>query len=86
MSRADKAWAKAIRALEAATPASGFRPTTEAEWEKLVTANEKMAYATYLQAGASKEKARALARITMGGAAGRLLLEMSFDAEEARHG
>ena len=39
-----------------------------------------------MKASTPNEKARALARITMGGAAGRLLLEMSFDAEEARHG
>ena len=86
MSAADKALAEAIRAMEAARPSSGFRPATEAEWDKLVAANEKLSYAMYLGMGESKKRACALARLTMGGATGRLILEISFDAEGARHG
>ena len=86
MNAAEKALAEAIRAIEAARPPSGLRPATEAEWDKLVAANEKLSYAMYLKLGKSKEQARAAARMTMSGAAGRLLLEKSFDAEESRHG
>ena len=85
MNAADRALAEAIRAMEAARPSSGFRPATEAEWDKLVAANEKISYAMYLKLGESKERARALAHMTMGGATGRLMLEISFHAEETRH-
>ncbi len=83
---ADKAMADAIQALEAARPASGLRPKSDNEWQKLVAANVKLSYAMYLGLGVPEKKARALAHITHGGFAGRLLLQMSFDADEARHG
>jgi len=83
---ADKALAEAIRAMEAAKPRSGIRPETEQEWRRVIAAVEQLAYAMQLMAGQSPEKARAYAHIAHSGVAGRILLEMAFDADEARHG
>jgi hypothetical protein len=85
MNAADRAMAEALHALEAARPQSGYRPETEEEWNRLVAANEKMAYAMYLKMGHPKDKARALARMTNGGVVGRLMLELSLKVDGERH-
>ena len=85
MNAAERAMGKAIDALEAARPRSGYRPETEAEWSRLVAANEKMAFAMYWMMGKSKAKARELARKTHGGEAGRLLLETGQQVDRERH-
>lgn len=85
MNAAERAMGKAIDALEAARPRSGYRPETEEEWNRLVAANEKMAFAMYWMMGKSKAKARELARKTHGGEAGRLLLETAQQADRERH-
>jgi hypothetical protein len=74
---------EAFRAMEAARPASGFRPETEVEWTKLQSAQVELAYAMYRDLGESAESARAIANLIHGGAAGRMLLEMAFP--EKRH-
>lgn len=86
MNAIDRAFAKAFHAWEAAKPKSGYRPESEEEWNRLVAANEKMAFAMYLKMGQPKDKARILARMTSGGAVGRLLLEISLRDEGDRHG
>ena len=86
MNAIDRAFAKAIHAWDAARPQSGYRPETEAEWIRLVAANEKMAIAMYMKLGNSKAKARELSRKTHGGEAGRLLLEISLRDDGGRHG
>ena len=69
---------KAIDMLNAAKPASGFRPETPQEWAALLKANEELGYAIFRQQGMSNVQARQLAKQIYGGQAGRLLLEMSF--------
>ena len=86
MNTADRALAKAILAVEAARPRSGYRPETEDEWNRLVAANEKMGYAMYLKMGKPKDIARGLARVTHGGAVGRLLLGLSLKGDGGRNG
>ena len=86
MNAIDRAFAKAMHALDAARPQSGYRPETEEEWNRLVAANEKMAIAMYMKLGNSKAKARELSRKTHGGEAGRLLLEISLRDDGGRHG
>lgn len=84
-SPAEKAIAEAIRAMKEAKPKFGFRPSTCQEWAKALAATEKMAYAMYLMDGLPEKKARELAHAMHSGAAGRLLLQMSFDAAEVDH-
>lgn len=69
---------KAIAAMEAAKPASGFRPETEAEWAALQKAQEELGYAMFLSMGKSDTEARAIARAIHGGAAGRMLMNLAF--------
>lgn len=73
---------KAFRRLDAARPASGLRPQTEAEWRKLQAANILVSEAMYRDLGASKAEARRIARLTMGGPAGRILIGFGFDQAE----
>lgn len=75
---------KALRMVEAARPASGYRPETEAEWQRLQAAQIEFACAMYRDIGKSEAEARAIAELIHGGAAGRLLLDISFsdDAHE----
>jgi hypothetical protein len=74
----DNHFRDAFEALNAAIPASGFRPETEAEWEKLQQAQIKLGFASYKASGASDSEARALSEFIHGGRAGRLLLEIFF--------
>lgn len=70
--------AKLRRKLDAAIPASGFRPETEAEWGKVQEAAVELAIAMYRAVGTSKAEAEAVAKAIHGGPQGRLLLEMAF--------
>lgn len=70
--------AKLRRMMFAAIPASGYRPESEAEWRKLQDASVELAFEMYRSQGATKAKARALAKAIHGGALGRLLLEIAF--------
>ena len=74
----DKNIRHVIEALNAAIPASGFRPETEAEWEKLQQAHIELGFAIFKAAGASNSEARTLSELINGGVAGRLLLEIAF--------
>lgn len=69
---------RAMAMWEAARPASGFRPATPEEWQRLQRAQEEMGYATYREAGMPDKLARALARETHGGTAGLMLLQAAF--------
>jgi hypothetical protein len=69
---------KAVDMLNAAKPASGFRPETPQEWEVLQIANEEFGYAMFKENGMTNTQARQLAKLIYGGPAGRLLLEMAF--------
>jgi hypothetical protein len=69
---------KAIEMVKAARPASGFLPESEAEWIALQAASIEFGYAVYRSNGMPSKKAREVAQLIYGGAAGRLLLEMSF--------
>lgn len=72
---------KAVDMLKAAKPASGLRPETPEEWDKLLRANEELGYAIFRDGGMSKSEARKFAKQIYGGQAGRILLEMSFQGE-----
>jgi len=69
---------KAMQMLEAAKPASGFRPETPDEWLKLLRAHEEMGYAMYRVAGLSDTDARQLARSTHGGSSGMQVLDIAY--------
>lgn len=75
---------KALLMVEAAKPASGFRPETPQEWRNAQKASEELGYAMFRQGGLDKKSARKLANEVYGGVAGRLLLEIAFS--EDRHG
>lgn len=75
---------KAVLMMEAARPASGCRPETPAEWDRVIRAHEELGYAMYRESGMPEPEARALAQQTHGGMAGRLLLSIAFG--EDRHG
>ena len=74
--KAAAAWRKAI-------PASGFRPETPLEWNRLQRAAIMTAYYMYRDMGTTKAEAKKIAKLIHGGPAGRLLLEAAFtDASE----
>ena len=75
---------KAMRMIERARPASGYRPETEAEWQRLLAASVELGYATCRHQGVEDKKARDLAELIWGGEAGRLLLEMAFSEDGDR--
>lgn len=79
----DHHFRKAMQMLEAAKPASGFRPETPDEWLKLLRAYEEMGYACLRQAGMKSAEARALAKQTFGSPASLILLDAAFS--EAAH-
>ena len=86
MSRADKEYQLGVAMMKASTPNGYTWPRDEVEWNKAVAALEQMGYATYLKMGMPEKKARALARITHGGPAGRLLLEIGQQVDRELHG
>jgi hypothetical protein len=67
--------------MKAAKPASGFRPETPLEWDRLLRAHEEFGYAIYRTCGIADEEARALASQTHGGPAGRLSLKIAFSGD-----
>ena len=73
-----------MRMIERARPASGFRPQTEAEWQRLLAASVELGYANGRHQGVEDKKARAIAELIWGGRAGRLLLEMAFSEDSDR--
>lgn len=76
---------KAIEMVEAARPASGFRPETEAEWITLQAASIEFLYAIYRSNGMPSKQAREVAQLIYGGPAGRLLLDLAYkDDKNAR--
>jgi hypothetical protein len=79
----DHHFRKAMQMLEAAKPASGFRPETPDEWLKLLRANEEMGYAIFRSSGMKDAEARALAKQTYGSPASLILLDIAFS--EAAH-
>ena len=86
MNAADKEYQRGVAMMKASTPNGYTWPRDEVEWNKAVAALEQMGYATYLKMGMPEKKARALARITHGGARGRQLLEISQQADRDSHG
>lgn len=79
----DHHFRKAMLMLEAAKPASGFRPETPKEWNKLLRAHEEMVFASLCQAGMQNKQARALAKQFFCSPVGRMLLDSAFS--EAAH-
>jgi hypothetical protein len=69
---------KAFKMMEAARPASGFRPETPEEWARLQAALEELGYAMYRDNGMSSKEARCLAKQIHSGPIGLLLLEIGF--------
>jgi hypothetical protein len=69
---------RAIEMLEAAKPASGFRPETEAEWLALQAASIEFGYAVNRSNGIPPNQSRQLAQLIYGGPAGRLLLDLAY--------
>ena len=86
MSAADKALAQGIEMMKSSTPDGNTWPRNEDEWGKAVTALEQLGYAMYLESGMAEAKSRALARMTHGGQAGRLLLEIGQQVDREHHG
>ena len=69
---------KAFEVIEAAKPASGFRPQTPQEWRNLHKASEELGYAMFRQGGLDEKAARKLANEIYGGVAGWVLLDIAF--------
>ena len=86
MSASVKEFQRGIAMMKAAIPDGATLPRNEAEWSKAVTALEQFGYAMYLKLGMPEAKARALAHMTHGGQAGRLLLEIGQQVDRERHG
>ena len=72
---------KAMCMLEAARPASGFRPETPQEWRALQAAEEELLFATLVGGGMAPESARHLARVTFNGPLGKFLIDLAFSEE-----
>ena len=69
---------EALLMVQAATPASGFRPETPEEWRNAQRASEELGYAMFRQGGLDEKSARKLANEISGGLAGFLLLDIAF--------
>ena len=80
----NKHFQKALDAMAAARPASGFRPETQAEWIALQKAQEALGYAMFRDGGKSDAEARGMARAIFGGSGGRMLLDMAFSDKPPR--
>ena len=70
---------RAILMMEAARPASGYRPESDEEWQKLLRATEELSYALYREVGMPHKKARAVAHLLHSGAAGMTLLRAAYE-------
>ena len=86
MSAADKALAQGIEMMKSSTPDGNTWARNEDEWRKAVAALEQLGFAMCLKLGMPKTKARALAHMTHGGQAGRLLLGIGQQVDRERHG
>ena len=86
MSASDKEFQRGIAMMKAAMPDGPTLPRNEAGWAKAVAALEQFGYAMYLESGMPEVKARALAHMTHGGQAGRLLLGIGQQVDRERHG
>jgi hypothetical protein len=86
MSASVKEFQRGIAMMKAATPDGSTFPRNEDEWSKAVAALEQFGYAMYLKLGMAEAKSRALAHMTHGGQAGRLLLEIGQQVDRERHG
>ena len=73
---------RAIAAMESARPASGYRPETEAEWQKLLSATEEFSYALYREGGMPEHQAREVARLMHSGTFGMFMLRAAFGDDE----
>jgi hypothetical protein len=73
---------KAAQMMDAAVPASGFRPETPEEWKRALGAVVELGYSILREHGHPKRQARALAEQIWGGAAGMQILKIAFS--EAR--
>jgi hypothetical protein len=69
---------RALVLMEAARPASGYMPASDAEWQKALRAAEEFAYAMYRESGVPAKKARALAQLIHSGETGMRLLRSAF--------
>lgn len=69
---------KATLMMMAARPASGFRPETGQEWDRLQKATTQLGYAMLRTSGANHADATAFLEIVFGGSAGRLLMEIGM--------
>jgi hypothetical protein len=69
---------KAVEMVMASKPASGFRPETTEEWQRVHAASEDLGYAILRQGGMSEAAARKLANEIYGGLAGWMLLDIAF--------
>jgi hypothetical protein len=85
MGTPEKEFDRGFKMLKVSTPDGNTWPRNEEEWKKAVAAYEQMAFAMYLEGGMPEAKARAVARMTHGGCAGRLLLEIAQKADRERH-
>jgi hypothetical protein len=70
---------RAVDMVEAACPASGYRPANDEEWQRALRATEEFAYALYREAGLPSKKARAIARLIHSGEAGMMLLRAAYE-------
>ena len=69
---------KSVEMVMASKPASGFRPETTEEWQKVHAASEELDYAILRQGGMSEAAARKLANEIYVGLAGWMLLDIAF--------
>lgn len=69
---------KFFEIVSKAIPASGYRPETKYEWDRLQRANVEGHYHLYRSMGVPKAEAKNMARLIHGGPAGRLMLEIAF--------
>ena len=85
MSASDKEFQRGLAMMKSSTPDGNTWPRNEEEWGKAVGAIEQMGFAMYLEMGMPETEAQTLARMTHGGAAGRLLLETAQQVDRERH-
>lgn len=79
----DHLFERAVKMMEGARPASGFRPETTEEWLCLARAVEELMYASLVCTGKSETDARTLAHLTIWSPFGRALIDIGFS--EAAH-
>ena len=77
----DHLFERAAQMMEAARPASGFRPETTEEWLKLRRGVEELLYASIVSSGKSEAEARALAQLTIWSPFGSALIDIAFSEE-----